>query len=164
MDFDFYDKYSNLSNTELLKILKQPGKYQVAAIDTATQILNTREISEADILETEEYFQELQTHEKLKKEKINSYKEKASDFFQPILQPEADVKPGKWLNIFFAIIGVQYLFSLYTTIRSIVFFISCQTCRFNVAIVFEFISLIYIPIIFYLLYKKKAGLDFVVCR
>ena len=39
MDIDFHEKYKGYSNIELLKILRRPNEYQVAAVDAATRSL-----------------------------------------------------------------------------------------------------------------------------
>ena len=49
MNLDFYQLYRNYSNTELLKIVKQPGDYQTSAVTAATQILNERQVTAEEI-------------------------------------------------------------------------------------------------------------------
>ena len=113
MNFDFYDKYKDYSNIDLLKIVRRPSEYQVAAVDGATQILSEREITQSDIDQVDNYFDEIDTETKRKTDKINSYKEKATDFFQPVFEPTSEVKPEKWLNILLLVIGLKCLWTLY---------------------------------------------------
>lgn len=176
MNFDFHDKYKDYSNIDLLKILRRRTEYQVAAVDTATQILSSREVTQSDLEQVDKYFYEINTVSKRKIDKINSYKDKTADFFEPVLNPTTEVKPEKWLNILLLVIGLQYLWTLYINISDFVKFIkyviicksygfesntttvsywTCFSNQFNPLIFFQILTLIYVPIIFYLLFKKK---------
>ena len=176
MNFDFFDKYKDYSNIDLLKIVRRPSEYQVAAVDAATQILSEREVTQSDIDQVDIHFDEIDTETKRKTDKINSYKEKTADFFQPVLKPTSEVKPEKWLNILLLVIGLQYLWTLYINVsdllRFVKFVIDCKsygfdnstetvsywTCfsnRFDPLVFFQIVTLIYVPIIFYLLFKRK---------
>lgn len=176
MNFDFHDKYKDYSNIDLLKIVRRPSEYQVAAVDAATQILSAREVTQSDLEQVDNYFDEIHTETKRKTDKINSYKEKTADFFEPVLKPTGEVKPEKWLNILLLIIGLQYLWTLYLNISDLVRFAkyviecksygfdnntetvsywTCFTSQFDPLIFFQLLTLIYVPIIFYLLFKRK---------
>ena len=120
MNFDFHDKYKDYSNIDLLKIVRRPTEYQVAAVDAATQILSTREVTQSDFEMVEIFFNETNTETKRKTEKINSYKEKTADFFESVLNPTTEIKPEKWLNILLLVIGLQYLWTLYVNIVDLV--------------------------------------------
>jgi hypothetical protein len=154
MPFNFHDQYKNHSNIELLKIVRQPNEYQTDAVDAATSILKERKISETDIQQVDTYFTEIEAKATLKSEKLNSYKEKAADVLQPILKPGHEVKPAKWLNILLLFIGLEYIWTLYNSIKRFVYFSRCDGCTFDVTMVFTLVTLIYIPVIFFLLYKK----------
>lgn len=176
MDFDFHTKYKDYSNIDLLKIVWRPDEYQIAAVNAATQILSEREIPQSDLEQVDIYFKEIDAETKRKTDKQNSYKEKTADFFEPVLNPTTEVKPEKWLNILLLVIGLQYLWTLYINISDLVRFIkdvidcksygfdittetinywTCFTSRFNPLVFFQILTLIYVPIIFYLLFKRK---------
>jgi len=176
MNFNFHDTYKDYSNVDLLKIVRKPTEYQVAAVEAATQILHAREITQSDLEQVNIYFHETDTETKRKTGKINSYKEKAAGLFEPVLNPTAEVKPQKWLNILLLAIGLQYLWALYINISDFVKFIkyvidckaygfdnktatvsywACFSSQFNPFIFFQILTLIYVPIIFYLLFKRK---------
>ena len=176
MNFDFYDKYKDYSNIDLLKIVRRPSEYQVAAVDGATQILSEREITQSDIDQVDNYFDEIDTETKRKTDKINSYKEKATDFFQPVFEPTSEVKPEKWLNILLLVIGLKCLWTLYINVSDLVRFVkfvidcksygfdnstetvsywTCFSTRFDPLVFFQIVTLTYVPVIFYLLFKRK---------
>lgn len=155
MNFDFHDKYKDYSNLDLLKILRRPSEYQIAAVDAAKHILNKRNISQEDIEQVDAYFNEIDTIAKLKTDIINAYKDKANDFLEPILNPSADVKPVKWLNILLVFIGLDYIWTFYNSIKAFFLFSNCSGCTFDITMVLTLVSLIYVPVVFYLLYKRK---------
>lgn len=176
MNFNFYDQYKNYSSVDLLKIVRHPNDYQAAAVDAATKLLKERLVSESEFQEVDNYFQGMKAKEQLKKDKINFYKEKATGFLEPVLNPTTEVKPHKWINIFLLVIALQYLWTLFINGKHLTNFIGfvinckrngfntsnepitylrCASSIFDITVVFEFFSLIYIPIIFYLLYKKR---------
>jgi hypothetical protein len=155
MDFNFNEKYISYSNVELLKILREPSKYQDAAIDTAEQILKSREVTENDIEEVDIYFGKPDISKIKENEKLDIIKTNVTDFLQDILEPTNEVKPSKWLKVILLSISIQYVYTFYVTIKSFIFFINCDYCRFDGSVILQFIGLIYIPIIFFLLYKRK---------
>ena len=155
MNFNFHDQYKDYSNIELLKIVRQPNEYQTNAVEAATSILKKREISETDIQQVDTYFNEIEAKAKLKSDKLNSYKEKAADFLQPIIKPGSEVKPAKWLNILLLFIGLEYAWTFYNSIKRFVYFSRCDGCTFDVTMVLTIVTLMYIPVIFILLFKKN---------
>jgi len=176
MNFDFYDIYKDYSNIDLLKIVMRPTEYQVAAVDAATQILSAREVTQSELEQVDNYFDEIDTETKRKTDKINLYKEKTADFFESVLKPTSEVKPEKWLNILLLVIGLQYLWTLYINLSDLVRFVkfvidcksygfdnstetvsywTCFSSRVDPIVFFQIVTLIYVPIIFYLLFKRK---------
>ena len=155
MDLNFYERYKDYSNIDLLKIAKRPGEYQPEAVAMANQLLNERQVISEEILFVDRYYEDIDNAIRNQKEKIDSYKEKVADFFQPIIHPTEKVEPAKWLNILLFIIVLQYAWSFYKTIRSLIRFLNCSYCRWDILYFVEILNLLYIPFIFYLLYKRK---------
>src|SRR5258706_9951666 len=98
MNFDFYDKYQQYSTVELLKIVKKAADYQPEAVDAARNILAQRPITQHELGEADHLVKKEEKEAKAFSNKIDSYKEKAADFFEPIINPGVEVKPVKWLN------------------------------------------------------------------
>lgn len=152
MDFNFYDQYKNYPSIDLLKIVRSPDSYQPQAIEAATQVLKEREVTAEEIALADGYILDI----KRKQEKIEAYKEKAKDFLQPILQPGPHVKPAKWLNILLILVALDYCLVIYQTIRRAVSFLWCDYCTFDpLFFSFSLLGIIYVPFIFYLLFKRK---------
>lgn len=155
MEFDFYKQYKGYSNIDLLKIIKRPEAYQVEAVAMAKKILNERMVSPEEIEYVEKYYDAIEDNVKNKKEKIDFYKRKAADFFEPVLHPSEKVEPAKWVNIFLLVIALQYAWSLFKQIKWLVNFSKCVYCEFDFTFFLEILNLIYIPLIFFLIYKRK---------
>ena len=156
MDFDFYQYYQSLGTVELLKVLDNTDDYQPGAIEAVRKILTEREITENDRNEASAQRQQVLEKERKKQEAIDAYKEKAADFLQPLIKPGPGVTAEKWLNILLLFIALRYLWSFYHTIRSqIYFFRNCINCSLDILQWFQIANLIYVPVVFYLLLKRK---------
>jgi hypothetical protein len=154
MYFDFYKQYQNYSNIDLLKIVKRPNDYQPNAVTVASQILNEREVTPDEIQLVEQYYQDIENNLKIRKEKIDVYKYKASDFLEPVLHPKETVEPSKWVNILLLIITIQYAWSLFNTIKKLISFFQCDYCQIDPVFFAELLSILYVPFIFYLLWRR----------
>lgn len=153
--FDFIEKLKHYSNVELLKIVKRPNEYQIDAVNAATQLLGERQVSSEEIEMANHYFDEIEKVEKQKREKIEGFKNKTKDFFEPVLQPTDKVEPRKWLNLFLLVIGLQYAWTLFDMGRPVVWFFQCEDCEFDFSILLSILTILYIPVIFFLLLKAK---------
>lgn len=156
MNLNFQETYANFSNVDLLKISQQPHEYQAEAVEAARLILEKRVVTEEEEQQVTNFLYRLENVAQSKNDKRNFYKEKATDFLQPILEPGTEIKPAKWLNILLAFIVLQYLWSIYKTVQVLVLFMSCPTCRFDVWVALQIFQLLYIPVILYLLYRKRS--------
>jgi hypothetical protein len=153
--FNFRDLYKNYSNIELLKIVRQPGVYEASAIEAASSILTGRDVSEDDMEEVDNFIRDVNNEVQKKQRKKDAISNQAADFFEPILAPTEEVKPSKWLNMFLLLLTLQYAREIYRTIKHFVRYLKCLNCDLDFYIFLDFISLIYIPVIFYLLFKRK---------
>jgi uncharacterized protein YqgQ len=153
MEFDYYNLYAAYSNLELLKIVRQPQHYQEAAVAAAAQLLQERGITEEDQQQVDEYFQSAQLKKEQKTAKVQAYKGQVADFLEPVLQPQAEINPQKWVNIFLVVLAIQYLWTFFSNARNLVSYFDFDEYG-SVALIW-IISILYIPVIFYLVYKKK---------
>lgn len=152
MNFNFYDLYRVYSNVELLRIISRADEYQPEAVNAASLILKDRDVTDEDLAEAEQFFAD----KKAKAEIIEAYKSKAKDFLQPIIQPTADVKPSKWLNILLLLVALDYLWVLYHAVRDVVLYLRCDHCEFDLFFfLFSLLGIVYVPFIFFLLLKRK---------
>lgn len=155
MNFDFHHQYKDYSNIDLLKIVKRPAEYQSAAVTVATQILSERQVTPEETQFIEDYFQNIENSAKAKKIKVDAIKNKVVDFFEPVLQPSEKVEPSKWVNILLLVIAIQYAWSLFNTAKWLANFLQCEYCGFDIIFFSEFLTLLYVPPIFFLLLKKR---------
>jgi hypothetical protein len=155
MDFDFYQQYKEYSNIDLLKIVRQPANYQLAAVAAAENILLERQVFAEEISAVDQYFLDIENSEIYKKEKIDGLKNKLTDFLEPVLHPSEKVEPNKWVNILLLAIAIQYAWTLFNTARRLIRFLQCNYCGFEITIIVEILTLIYVPFIFFLLFKRR---------
>jgi hypothetical protein len=159
MDFNFYEEYKSYSNVELLKILKQPANYQPAAVEAATLILQEREVSEEDNFEVNQHFEQITQHQQVKKEKSAFFRQTIIDFLEPVIKPGTEVKPEKWLNILLVLIGIEYAWGAYNAILGAFFgggnSLTAYGHGYDIFFLLDIFYLLYVPFIFYLLFKRK---------
>jgi len=174
MDFDFYEIYKDFSTTELLKIVHRPDEFQPGAVEAANRRLSERAIAQDDRIAAHAFYEERDHDARLRAEKIDQIKGQAADLLQPILQPSPNVTPHKWLNMFLLVLGLQYSWTMVQTLiavyKSVVLVLfgagfgvhervgyenaASHLLDFNFLI--NIITLIYLPLFFYLLYRRKS--------
>lgn len=155
MPFDFSTTYKDYSNVSLLLITLQPEKYQSEALNAATKILESRIVTETQYAEAKMILQsEIQEKQQILNNQ-NVWKEKALDFFQPILKPTSAFIPEKWLRLFVLIIILQYIYSSIFMCIGLINIINCENCELGFGLLYRLPSLLFIPFVIYLLWKRK---------
>ena len=155
MSFNFYQQYSSWSTVDLLKIIQDPSEYQQEAVETAKKILEERTVTPEDKENAAAYFRERDATQQARKHRINAYKEKTTDFLDPLLNPGTEVRPEKWLNLFVVVIGLQYAWTLYTSVKYLNAALGCRNCSMDYTIAFSILNLLWFALIFYNLLKRK---------
>lgn len=166
MDFNFEQEYSKLSNTELLKITKQPELYRKEAVLVAERILTTRKISDIEQAEAQDHITSINAKTHYKKVSRERTKSNFSDAVQSVINPlkniKGDPKPVLWVKLLVLVNFAVYLYYLPIYIRILFFEISYASSEDPAAsiifIVSSGIQVVYTPLYCYLLLKrKKAG-------
>lgn len=147
-------RFEQYSNIDLLKILHKPDDYQPAALETARQILSSRDVSEQEKKEVELFYEERELEHELRKEKIDSYRRTITAFLEPILKPGDQVGPNKWLPIFLLLVVIQYVYLIVKSILDIFKYVD-RGVSMDWELFMSLIGLVYIPILFTLLYRRK---------
>lgn len=156
MDFNFSEEYKSYSNFELLKILKQPADYQPAAVDAATLILKEREVSEQENTQVNNHLEQIAQQRQLKKEKIDSLKQRFTGFLESYIRPDAEVRPAKWLDLLLVLMAVQYAWLLWDLFEWLMIARRFGTFFFfDPLLLLKVFHAIYIPIVFFLLLERK---------
>lgn len=155
MVFNFYDLYKGYSNIELLKIVNQPSAYQNEAVAAATQLLNERNVSDDEYKEADNLINEIAASNKKKEERTLFVKKNINDLLEPLINPSGEMQPSKWLKIFLVIVSLQYAWTLYGIVSHLIKYFSCSYCKLNSSLAVGIVTLLYVPVIFYLLFKRK---------
>jgi hypothetical protein len=140
---------------ELLKMLRAEHKYQPDAINAAKALLEEREVSREDITAVDHYFLDLETRQNEKRKKQADRKHSVLSIFSPLVQPGEKVDLQTWLRLLLLFLSIQYAVSFYQTIKSFIQFLDCADCKAGFVTLLSFLSLGYVPVIFYLLWKKR---------
>jgi hypothetical protein len=141
MDTNFHDLYKGYSTADLLKIKMSPESYQDAAVMEATEILNSREITQEDIDSAEVYFREKEIASQKQQVFMNMFKNIRHD-------------REKWVNIILAVAVFQYLRLLYIDIKMIDIILQSNDYQYKMVGMLSFIDLLYLPFVFYIFYKR----------
>lgn len=153
--FNFLENYQSYSNIDLLKIVKRPNKYQPEAVAAAETILETRSVTEEELNIVAAYYTELDSQEKKSNEKIQQVINQTNDFLKPILQPSEKVNSTKWLNIIIFIVTLQYIREYIKVLAELKYMFTVNNYNWDSYSYFIIILLVYIPIVIYLLWKRK---------
>lgn len=173
MDFDYFEIYKDFATQELLKILHRPEGFQPEAIDAARRRLAERDVAPEDQAAVQAFYEERDREARAKAEKMDQLKGQAADLLQPILQPSPNVNPQKWLNLFLLVLGLEYswtliktLIAVYNSVVLVLFgagfgvhepsgFWNAATHLLDFNFLINVVTLFYLPLFFYLLYKRK---------
>jgi len=163
MDFDFQKEFTNSSALELLKIIRNPGNYQPAAVEAARLVLSARNISQEEMDEANRELLHLEEEEKRKQEKIEAYKANVTGVLSSLIVPDQELKASKWLKFLLLLLGIQYIRLLFRSIQTFIFLVGCETCGFDILWLITAINIFFIPLIFYLLLKRKRWGWIILC-
>ena len=155
MKLDFFELYQNYSAIDLLKIVKRPDDYQSQAVDAAIQILKQRVVTAEDEYEVHRYYADIDHKDAQQKEKIQAYKNSVTEFVEPITHPKETVEPGKFVNILLLLIALQYAWWFYNQTRRFIRIFQQSLPPFDFLFYFQFINVFYVPLVFFLVFKRK---------
>lgn len=160
---NFTNKYKNYSNSQLLQIIGNSEDYQPDAVETAKQILEERHLSAEDFQKAKteiESDREKQLMVELKKrERWDNVKNMGKSFFSNI-NPIQKEKPGesKTINIISALIGVFYLYYLFSDFEMIRYMLYEGIANWDFSMVLYFFPIIIVPVATILFFmRKKTG-------
>lgn len=166
MDFNFEKEYSKLSNTELLKITKQPELYRKEAVLAAEHILSSRQISDIEQAEAQDYITSTKAKAHYKEVSVERTKSNISNALQSVINPfknlNGDPKPVLWVKLLVLVNIAVYIYNLPIYIHTLLYEITYASTDDPAAsiifIVTAVLQLGYTPLYCYLLLKrKKAG-------
>jgi hypothetical protein len=151
---NYLQAYNEYSTFELLKIVNRPGNLPKEAVAAATEILKKRPVSMEDLTELKQYFRDQDNAAKTDKEKPGGLKITSPTIFGPTL-PDEEIGPPKWLHILILLMALHYAWTLYTAVTQLIFLMECDNCKQFVLRYVSFLPLFYIPLAFYLLFKRS---------
>lgn len=163
MPLNYLELLKKHSNSQLLKIIKQPDTHQADAINAAKQILAERNVSEEEIEAVDIELYHKETEKEIRAETAAALREEISKrvehFVNPLNHSNKKLSIRYWLWAFIIIQIGLYLWALPGYIRYLKFSIHFDGSFLELLfIVLYFAQFIYTPLFCYLLIKrKKAG-------
>lgn len=154
MNLDFSEIFKGFSTRELLIILKQPENYQKNACEAASQALEGRQISKADLIWVDSY---IKGNLKRKDVRVllNNYIRKTEEHMELIIKPGNDFSFDHWLKLILVMVALQFAWNLYHVIIIVnAAAIHSQENLFNPYFLLKELSLVYLPIMFYFILKR----------
>jgi len=158
---EFTEKFTTYSNTDLLKIIDTPERYQPEAVQTAIVILNSRELTPEEYEKVKNELEAEKQAEKSQNEKYQVFNEQPS----PIESAPASVLiPPKnssfsidnGINLIAICCVLLFAFYIYNSIIYVSYLLSPGGVHdLYVSTILYFIDFIYFPIAAFLLYKRK---------
>jgi hypothetical protein len=116
-DNPFSERYTQLSNTALLKILSRAGDYQPLAVETAKAELKSRQLSETALEEAKQELEKERLLEQENQERIQAFENKVKaagtklfDNLNPVREKASS--PGRIINIICLLLLLGYLYSM----------------------------------------------------
>lgn len=155
MENDFFDRYSGYSNIELLRIIEQSVNYQPKAVETARQILNTRNITDEEKAFVINELKQIREKEAVKKEKVDGFMRLVTGLVEPLINPQKKLDYSKWFYILCICMTLQYIVVVYKAVKYFAEFWSYGSYTFGAYETLEIVHLVYIPFLIYLLLKRK---------
>jgi hypothetical protein len=153
MNFNFKETYKSLSTAELLNIVKQTNDYQPEAVLVAIALLKERTITHDDHSEAERLMSGTK-HNWIEEDKyLNTLSVKIENLVEPIVSPETEVNPQKWINILMFVLGIYAIRIL--TVLTMRWRRLFERDRFEYLYLFEIIEPLYLLITIFGLYKRK---------
>jgi hypothetical protein len=153
MALPFEETFRLLTNVQLLEVVRNAGEYDPEAVRVARQLLSTREVTAAEY-QAEEEIQAARQHWLRQKALRRELVQKARHLIQPLQYPEESLTTNKWYRILLLCIVLRYVIALWLDGKYLRC-LHCPTCRWYPFDVLFLLPLVYLPVFFYLLVKKR---------
>jgi hypothetical protein len=160
---EFISAFSEYSNSELLKIIKNPKNYQPSAVEAAKFNLENRNLSSEDIESAQAELEQEKYEIELKKTKSKAFENKAQDALNSVIDTIHPIQKSQWttdktIKVFCIIFGVTFFVFAYQEFGMMKFMLTVRSAKWDFPTALYFLPLVLIPtatIFFYL--KKKIG-------
>ena len=158
---EFTEKFTTYSNTDLLKIIDTPERYQPEAVQTAIAILNSRELSPEEYEKAKKEFEVEKLAEESQNEKYQVFEDKLSSIGSAtasILSPakNSSFSIDKGINLIAICCVLLFAFYIYNSFVYVSYLLSPGGVHdLFLSTILYVIDFIYFPIGAFLLYKRK---------
>lgn len=161
---EFYEKFKTLSNTDLLRIVANPSRYQPEAFDTAKRIIAERclTVEELALANGElELEMEQETKKRVKKEQTikdleNRVKQLGNSIIEEATPSQKKAQSvEKTINIISILFAALSLVRIYGAFGMLKFMFTDSSAKWDLATVLLFVPIIILSIATFLFFKRK---------
>lgn len=158
MSFDFYQRYKELPNQELLKIVRLPERYMPEAVAIATDILAEREISASELISVESYLEKVARREEEEIAQEESDQLRIKEFIVSLVFPRKIERIQLFLNILVILLIAHLVWLTYINIELGTLYRTCVGCMQNEIDWQPVCKLTYYAVVSYLMFfRRKYG-------
>jgi hypothetical protein len=141
MDFNFYDRYKDYTEAQLVHMLKNPQDYQPAALEAVNRVIAERGLTKEGL-------------EQVDMESVAA-EEVVADGKQDLLAPHwEETKPPTWVTVVLVVVALQFAWTFFTSFYW--FYQVFSVGAFRLRYLPYFLLMTYIPVTGYLLLKKNS--------
>lgn len=160
---DFFERYNNLNNLELIKIIENPKDYQPVAVETARKILISRQVSAEEISDAKAELARQNQEKNLQTEKKKELENKVKNFGASVVEtihPIQVTAPtvDRTILIISIVLAAISLKTLFSEFRMLFYILSDSGMSLDFSVLLYLVPILLLPfatVLFWL--RKKAG-------
>lgn len=160
---DFFERYNNLNNLELLKIIANQSDYQSAAIETAKRILVSRQVSDDEIKDAKEEISRQNQEKYLQTEKKKTIENKVKNFGATVVETINPIQTSvqssnKTILIISIVLALIFLIDIYQNYPLIFYILTDSEASWEPSMFLYYSPIILLPIgIVFFWLRKQFG-------
>lgn len=160
---DFFERYNNLNNLELLKIIENPNDYQPIAVETAKKILISRQVSAEEMADAKSEIARQNQEKNLQTEKKKELENKVKNFGTSVVDTINPIQTtvhssNKTILIICIILTLIFLIDIYQNYPLILFMLTDSKASWELSMFLYYAPIILLPIgIVFFWMKKQFG-------
>jgi hypothetical protein len=160
---NFYERFVNYSNSQLLEILDKSTDYQPLAVETAKEILENRNLSKEEVQIAREEFDNQVKLNEVKNRKKEIIENKVKDFGKEVINTIHPIQTNvisvnRTILMVSIVLGILSLSKFYQEFEFIKFMLASSESEWDASIILYFFPLVILPlgtILFWI--RKKTG-------
>lgn len=157
---DFNETFKNYSNSELLKIIDSPNDYQPLAVQTANDILQSRQLTDQEIEIAKQELTAQQKEQEKQNQKRKDIENKVKGLGTSVIETINPIQTAtqttdKIIKIISIVFGGIFLYNIYSEYGMIRFMFTDSEAKWDFIMLLYFLPLLVVPTAAILFYTRK---------